>query len=129
MQNGEVIKRFKADTVANTGVSTSAFAAKLEAFQRAEILAKKDEMRRLQTLLASRGLYSGRADGTYGPQLRAAIEQFERMENRAVMGLATVALLQRLSVVASDAVNPATIEVQGSGVTTRGQKSRARGAR
>lgn len=127
MQDGAVIKRFKSDTVANTGVSTSAFAAKLDVFEHADILARKDDLKRLQTLLADRGLYAGKADGTYGPALRQAIELFERAESRAVTGLATTALLQRLNVVARnpDASTP-TLEVQGDGVVTRGQKSRGR---
>lgn len=125
MQNGEVVKRFKADTVANTGVSTSAFAGKLDAFQRAEILARPDDIKQLQLLLASRGLYAAKADGTYGPQLHSAIEAFEREENRPVTGLATVALLQRLSVVAGAAVNPAaTLKIEGKGLISRGQKAR-----
>ena len=36
MQEGEVVRRFKSETVANTGVSAAAFAAKLEAFRRAQ---------------------------------------------------------------------------------------------
>lgn len=123
MQNGQVIKRYKADTVANTGVTSSAFAGKLETFQRAEILARREEMKRLQQLLSSRGLYAGKADGIYGPMLRAAIEAFEREENRPVTGLATVALLQRLSVIAGNAARPATIKIEGEGLTSGGQKA------
>ncbi len=124
MQKGEVIKRFKADTVANTGVSSSAFAAKLDVFQRAEIVATTDDVKRLQALLASRGLYAGKADGAYGPMLRAAIEAFEKEENRPVTGLATTALLQRLGVIAGAAPKPATIKIEGEGLTSRGQKTR-----
>lgn len=124
MQNGQVIKRYKADTVANTGVSSSAFAGKLETFQRAEILARSEEIRQLQHLLASRGLYAGKPDGAYGPMLRAGIEAFEREENRPVTGLATVALLQRLSVIAGNAPKPATIKIEGEGLTSGGQKAR-----
>lgn len=123
MKDNEVIKRFKADTVANTGVSTSAFAGRLDAFQKADILAKTEELKQLQLLLASRGLYAGNADGSYGPQLRGAIEAFEREENRPVTGLATVQLLQRLSVVASGAPKPATVKIEGKGLISRGQKS------
>jgi V8-like Glu-specific endopeptidase len=122
MQKGVVIKRFKADTVANTGVSSSAFAGKLEAFQRAEILPRIEEIKQLQQLLASRGLYAGKPDGAYGPMLRTAIEAFEREENRPVTGLATVALLQRLSVLSGNSAKPA-IKVEGEGLTSRGQKS------
>lgn len=125
MQNGEVIKRFKSDTVANTGVSSSAFAGRLDAFQRAEILARTEDLKQLQLLLASRGLYAGNADGAYGPQLRTAIEGFEREENRPVTGLATVALLQRLGVVASGAPKPPTVKIEGEGLISRGQKARS----
>jgi hypothetical protein len=125
MQNGQVVKRYKADTVANTGVSTSAFAGKLETFQRAEILTRTEEIKQLQQLLATRGHYAGKPDGAYGPMLRAAIEAFEREENRAVTGLATVALLQRLSVIAGTAPKPATIRIEGEGLTSRGQKARS----
>lgn len=124
MQNGEVIKRFKADTIANTGVSSSAFAAKLDVFQRADIIARRDDVKQLQQLLAARGLYAGKPDGLYGAQLREAIEHFEKSENRPVTGLATTALLQRLGVVAANAAKPTTIEVRGEGTTSRGQKSR-----
>lgn len=126
MQNGEVIKRFKADTVANTGVSSSAFADKLEMFQRAEIIAKRDDIKRLQLLLAHQNLYEGNLDGLYGVQLKAAIEAFEAQEKRPVTGLATVPLLQRLSVIGANAAKPATLEVRGEGTTTQGQKAKPR---
>jgi peptidoglycan hydrolase-like protein with peptidoglycan-binding domain len=124
MQNGRVVKRFKADTIANTGVSTSAFAAKLEAFQQADILPTREQLRQLQLLLAARGLYAGKADGSYGPQLRTAIEAFEREEKKPVTGFATTALLQRLSVVAAGGARPAVLRIEGEGLTSRGQKSR-----
>ena len=109
MQNGEVIRRYKADTVANTGVSTAAFLAKLEAFERAEILATRDKLRKLQELLAERGLYGGPADAIYGPAIRAAIEGFERSEGRPETGLATTALLQRLTVLRAERGNETAV--------------------
>lgn len=123
MQKGEVIKRFKADTVANTGVASSAFAGKLDVFRGAQILARTEDIKQLQLLLSSRGLYGGKADGAYGPKLRAAIEAFEREENRPVTGLATQAVMQRLSVIAGNATKPATIRIEGEGLTSRGQKA------
>jgi protease YdgD len=96
MQDGEVKKRLKADTIANTGVASAAFAGKLEAFRQAVILASVAEMRELQGLLAQRQLYSGPVDGTYGADLKTAIEAYEKVEGLPVMGLATMALLQRL---------------------------------
>jgi V8-like Glu-specific endopeptidase len=96
MQDGEVKKRLKADTIANTGVASAAFAGKLEAFRQAMILATPAEMRELQGLLAQRQLYSGPVDGNYGAELKTAIETYEKAEGLTVTGLATVALLQRL---------------------------------
>jgi len=96
MQDGEVKKRLKANTIANTAVASAAFAARLEAFQQAVILATPGEMRELQSLLARRQFYSGPVNGTYDGALKAAIEAYEQAEGLAVTGLATVALLERL---------------------------------
>jgi protease YdgD len=96
MQEGQVTKRLKADTVANTGVSSTAFAGKLAAFRQAVILGSAAQVRELQLLLQQRQLYSGSLDGVYGPGLRAAIEQFERGQGLPVTGLATQGLVKRL---------------------------------
>ena len=52
MQDGQVKKRLKADTIANTAVASAAFAGRLEAFRAAAILATPAQMRELQGLLA-----------------------------------------------------------------------------
>jgi hypothetical protein len=96
MQAGQVTKRLKADTVANTGVSAAAFAGKLNAFREAAILGTPAQLRELQVLLHQRHLFNGVADGTYGAALRAAIETYEKAEGLPVTGLATQALLKRL---------------------------------
>ena len=96
MQDGEVKKRLKANTIANTAVASVAFAARLEAFRQAVILSTPGEMRELQSLLARHQFYSGPVDGTYDAALKAAIEAYEQAEGLAVTGLATVALLERL---------------------------------
>jgi protease YdgD len=116
MQNGKVVHRFKADTIANTGVSAAAIAPALEAFERAEILVARDRMKELQKLLMARGLYAGPADGIYGPRFRDAIESFERTENRPVTGLATQAVLKRLT--ALEAEGHPVIAVEGSRLET-----------
>ena len=59
-------------------------------------------MRELQELLAERGFYKGTRDGTFGPVLRTAIEKFEQSEGRPETGLATTALLQRLTVMRAE---------------------------
>jgi hypothetical protein len=96
MQAGQVTKRLKADTVANTGVNATAFAGKLEAFRQASILSTPAQLRELQTLLLQRHLFAGTVDGTYGAPLRTAIEAYEKAEGIPVTGLATQALLKRL---------------------------------
>jgi len=96
MQDGQVTKRLKPDTVANTGVSSTAFAARLDAFREAAILGTAAQLRELQMLLQRRQFFSGAIDGTYGEGLRIAIEAYEKAEGLPVTGLATVALLRRL---------------------------------
>jgi V8-like Glu-specific endopeptidase len=101
LQDDQVVHRYKANAVANTGVSAAAIRDKLDAFERADILATRDDMRRLQTRLAQFGHYSGPRDGAYGPRLRAAIESFERAQQAPETGLATAELLSRLTEIAA----------------------------
>jgi protease YdgD len=102
MTQGQVTRRFKAETVANTGVSAAAFAAKLEAFRRATILGTAAQIRDLQTALKQQRLYDGVIDGAYGPALRVAIEAYEKAQGLTVTGLATQALLTRLNGAAAE---------------------------
>lgn len=92
----EVIHRYRADRVANTGVSTTAFRSRLEALRGAKIIANREGIVHLQQYLADLGHYRDRVDGIFGPNLRAAIEAFEREEGRPQTGLATKSLLSRL---------------------------------
>jgi len=96
MQGGQVTRRLKSDMVANTGVASAAFADKLEIFRDAVILSSPAQMRELQAALKARGLFAGRIDGTYGAELRRAIEAYEKAERLPATGLATEALLKRL---------------------------------
>ncbi|MCC7251018.1 peptidoglycan-binding protein [Hyphomicrobium sp.] len=127
-QKGEVVHRYKSETVANTAVGAAAFRPALDALARAEILASRDDVIVLQRLLKVEGHYRGTPDGVYGPLLNAAVRAFERAEGRGQTGLATVALLKRLA--ARDAERrgtpgtprPTQIETGsvGSHTTTRG---------
>ncbi len=85
--------------IANTAVAGHAFADLAAAFLRADIIEDTRGIARLQTLLASRGLRSGRIDGLYGPALKAAIEQYETAAGLPATGLATRDLLRRLGAV------------------------------
>ena len=132
MKDGKVIHRYQSDSVANTGVASAAFLPLLDAFMRAEIIASRIELRILQQLLAERGHYQGKTDGAFGPAMRAAIERFEQSEGRPATGLATTALLHRLTAMRAE-LKPATQterakgEIQtgkvGSHETTKGSAS------
>jgi Putative peptidoglycan binding domain/Trypsin-like peptidase domain len=96
LEDGQVTKRLKAETVANTAINSRVFASKLLAFRQAAILASPAQIRELQTILKQRQLYAGSIDGSYGAALHAAIEAYERARQLPVTGLATEALMQRL---------------------------------
>lgn len=96
MRAGQVVHRFKADAIANTAVTTRTFAAALESFQAARIIATLSEMRQLQRRLSELGLYRGDIDGLYGPQTRRAIMAFERARGAAPTGLASRELMANI---------------------------------
>jgi Putative peptidoglycan binding domain/Trypsin-like peptidase domain len=97
IEEGQVIKRLKPDTVANTAVNSSRFASKLAAFEHAAILGSSAEISALQKIMQRHDLYAGPIDGSYGAGLRAAIAAYESAHGMMVTGLATQALLQRLT--------------------------------
>ncbi len=88
--------REPADTIANTAVNAAAFAARLETLRSATILGAGPALRELQELLSVRGHYRGRLDGAYGPNLKGAIEAYEKTDGMPITGLATDALRSRL---------------------------------
>lgn len=93
-QNGTVTRKLASDTIANTGVASKAFEGAIRALRSAEILVGSQQVRELQTALKQRGLYIGAIDGTYGVDLKSAIEAFETSRQQAPTGLATRALLE-----------------------------------
>jgi hypothetical protein len=94
--NGAVSHRYQSENVANTGVSSGAFQDAWKHFEQTTFLVVRADMRELQVLLKSVGVYDGPLNGLYGLQSRAAIERFEQLEGRPVTGLATEATLQTL---------------------------------
>jgi protease YdgD len=96
-ERGQVTLREKAETVANTAVNASVFAAQIEVLRHAAILASGQPLKDLQLRLAEQRLYQSRIDGSYGPQLKTAIEGYERLSRMPVTGLATQELLERLN--------------------------------
>lgn len=101
-QAGEVVHRYKSDTIANTAVSTLAFLAQRRALDTATVITDRTGIRRIQTVLAAAGHYRGAIDGRYGNGLRQAIESFEKSERRLPTGLASSDLLRRLNAVMAE---------------------------
>jgi V8-like Glu-specific endopeptidase len=95
-QQGQVTHRQHTETIANTAVNATVFAEYVARFQAAQILATGAPIRQLQEHLAALNFYAGRADGDYGPVLKAAIVDYERAQGVPVTGLATAQLLSRL---------------------------------
>lgn len=96
-ERGQVTLREKAETVANTAVNAGVFASHIDVLRQAAILSSGQPLRDLQQRLSEQRLYQARIDGSYGPQLRQAIEGYERLSRMPVTGLATQALLERLN--------------------------------
>ncbi len=104
IENGKVVRRAKSEPVANTAVSALAFAPKIEILRQAAILTQPGQLRALQQALKQRGDYQGAVDGRFSPTLRLAIETYERASGLPVTGLATQALLKRLTTPLSGAL-------------------------
>lgn len=96
MNDGEIVKRFRSDTIANTALSAAVLKPALTAFLRADILAEQRDIAEVQRQLARRGYYDGSSDGVYGPNTRSAIERVEAAWRLPPSGLATRSLLSRL---------------------------------
>jgi protease YdgD len=95
-QQGKAASRQQTETIANTAVNARVFADQIAAFEAASILRAGNPIRQLQEHLAALGYYGGRADGDYGPVLKAAIVEYEKARALPATGLATAALLSRL---------------------------------
>ncbi len=84
------------EAIANTGVASTAFAGRLDAFRGAYILSGVAVLKELQERLLKAGFYSGPIDGNYGPTLKGAIEGFEIAHSLVPTGLASEAVLAQL---------------------------------
>lgn len=96
-QQGTPGSRKETETIANTAVNARVFAERIAAFEAAPILRAGNPIRQLQEHLAAIGFYDGRADGDYGPVLKAGIVAYEKARGLPVTGLATAPLLSRLA--------------------------------
>ena len=97
VEDGGTKQALRTDTVANTGVAAIAFANRIAAFAEARVLGTAAQIRELQAQLARRGYYDGVVDGTFGPDLRSAIEVYERASGQPVTGIASEPLLRALA--------------------------------
>jgi protease YdgD len=97
MQNREVARKPRAETVANTAVNAAAFVSRIEALRSAQVLPSGRPMKDLQERLRAQNFYRGKIDGRFGTMLRSAIEAYEEAKALPVTGLATPTLLLRLS--------------------------------
>jgi protease YdgD len=96
-ENGPQVSQ---EVIANTAVSAHAFSSLVARFRSVPLLQSEDDVRELQLHLQALRHYMGPIDGSYGPLLKAAIEEFERAHGLPVTGFATNDLLGLL---ASDA--------------------------
>jgi protease YdgD len=96
LRYGRVVKRLKPDVIANTGVMGAAFAHVIPKLDSSQIVERREDIKKMQTALHARGLFSAVTDGDYGRATRTAIRIFEQSNNMPVTGLPTMALYSRL---------------------------------
>ncbi len=96
IEEGVVVRRMPASPVANTAVSSIAFATRLEPFRRADVLTQTADVRELQRRLAGMNLLEAASIGRFDEKTRVAIQLYEARVGLPVTGLPTRALLQQL---------------------------------
>ncbi len=111
LRNGKVTRRYKANAVANTAVSASAFARQLSIFRSAIILRSTAAINELQTELKRHSLYTSKIDGVYGRLTRQAIIAFERANGLPLTGLASSKNLDRVK--AAPTMTPLSAAISG----------------
>ena len=119
MKRGKVIRRFKADAIANTAVTMHALHQLIAPFAAADIIHKRRDLVTIQKGLRARGFYAARVDGAFGPATRAAIEAFQGVTSQLLSGLPTRDLLARLA--ADPSTAPDLQTEQRSQQVTRGR--------
>lgn len=97
IEEGVVVKRAPPSPVANTAVTSVAFAARIEALRLAAVLTSASDLRTLQQMLIAAGVLDGAPTGRFNTDTRTAIGQYEAASGLPVLGLPTRALLERLA--------------------------------
>lgn len=101
--DGGPAKRIGSDPIANTAVTARVLAAAHDRYAERELLSSGPEIARLQQTLSERRIYTGDIDGRPSLALRVAIITYERMQAMPSTGLATKALLARITAEPVDA--------------------------
>lgn len=91
-----IVERSTTSSIANTGVSSMAFASRLAEFRSTRIVNNPMQLKELQERLHKLGHYAGPIDGKYGPTLRVAIDAYQSSINIPKTGVASDDLLARL---------------------------------
>lgn len=97
VEEGVVVKRAPPSPVANTAVTSAAFAGRIDALRHAAVLTSAADLRTLQQMLITARLLDGTPTGRFDTDTRTAIGQYEATAGIPVLGLPTRALLDRLA--------------------------------
>lgn len=97
IEEGVVVKRAPPAPVANTAVSSIAFAGRIDALRSATVLTTAADLRALQQLLILSRHLGGAPTGRFETDTRTAIEHYEAAAGLPVLGVPTRALLDRLA--------------------------------
>ncbi len=95
-RGGRIVRRYQADAIANTAVTTQKIRVFLSYFSQADIIESPRTLRLLQAELKSRGFYNYPIDGSFGPATRRAIQAYSGTPELELAGLPTGKLLKRL---------------------------------
>lgn len=96
IEEGVVVRRTPASPVANTAVSSVAFASRLEPFRRSTILTTSADLKELQQRLNAIALLQAPLSDRFDAKLRTAIELYEASTGQPVTGLPTRELMLHL---------------------------------
>lgn len=110
IRDGKIVRYSKFRTIANTAVSSTAFATDIDILRKAQVITETGELKSLQSNLRERGFYVGDVDGVYGTRTELAVKAFERTARRPVTGLPTRAILAELRKSGQSAVSIDTSE-------------------
>jgi hypothetical protein len=93
-QNGR--PRTASEAIANTAIEISAIADAMQDLRTRDLMTDASDIRRLQKLMAEKGIYDGQVSGRASPELVAAILRFEALSGRPQTGLMRRVLIAEL---------------------------------